>query len=154
MASLNSIEQTNLTANSDIESMSTTTKSVLESIDTAGGGKFSHAKYDFTGININGKSNMDLAITTYCNNVNKKIDELVTTGTTAGTFTGEYTAAIDEFLVAIKSSCQATVNGMLKFKKDLDSVVAAMQAKDKNLAQNVSDDASSISSLASNSESN
>lgn len=163
MASLGQIEQATLTANSDVSSITDSTRSTLGSIDTADmGQKMSYAhdaasdgwfrkgKFDFVGINMNGIDEMNLAIDKYCNDVNEILGQMVTTADPTGTFAGEYANAIKDFMTSIQNSCMYNVDALKAFKEDMNQVAAAMKAKDASVLGNISEDASSINSASSN----
>ncbi len=164
MATLGQVEQATLTANSDIESKTSTTAGTLSGLDTAGGASISQSQanagglfgfgssnYDFVGIaGATGVEEMTNAIKTYCDAVNAKLDEMVVTANPEGTFAGKYTAEINAFLKSIQDSCKSNVTELIKFQQDLNNVYAAMQRQDTNVAGSFADDTSSINANVTN----
>lgn len=154
MASLNDIKVAQLTAETSVESTTTTTQGVLSSLETDNGsilqnasvstGWWSSTSWDFVGINVNGLTEMCDAVDQYCNKVKTKLDEFDNQANTEGHFAGDYAAAVTEFMTSVKSSCIAQVNALLEFKKDLQAVVSTMEAKDTAVAGSVNAEASSI----------
>jgi len=164
MATLGQVEQATLTANSDVESKTSTTAGTLSGLDTAGGdamlqsqatpgilGGIGATAYDFVGIaGEAGINEMNAAIKAYCDAVNEKLDEMVVTANPEGTFAGHYTEEINGFLKAIQDSCKSNVTELMKFQKDMNNVYTAMQKQDTNVAGSFADDTSSINGNVAN----
>lgn len=165
MGTLGSIQQAELSANSDIMSATESKAGTLGSLDVMGermnsslsGGAqaidwaathiFGLETNDFVGIaGATGVENMKNAIDAYCNAVTSKIEQIVATANPEGTFAGQYANDINTFIKAIKDSCLSTVNNLKLFKKDLDEVYTAMTTHDTTVGESISTDASSINS--------
>ncbi len=166
MASLNEIKAAELTANSSVESKSSDIRATLDGLETSsgaslqsastGGGVFGFGatNMDFVGINENGLTEMCDAIDTYCKNVSDKLNEFDAQANTEGHFAGRYAESLRDFMISVKSSCIAQVEALKAFKVDAEAVVAAMSAKDVEVAGGISSEASSISSASGLNESN
>lgn len=85
-----------------------------------------------TGLEINKVAGMQTAIDNYVNGIQTALDPLNSADARAA-FGNQMNKAIEEFVVAVKGSCQALITNMLAFKEDLGKIKAAMEAKAQNV---------------------
>lgn len=151
MASLGEIEAVTLTGGTKTNDATSSVKGVIDSL----GESSLQQEFDFIGIaNETGVQNMKDAINKYCTNVTNKLGELVTTANPQGTFAGQYSEAVLTFVGAMKGSCMYIVDQLKSFETDLDTVYAAMKAKDTTVASGLTDQATSLNNTTGYSEAN
>lgn len=81
-----------------------------------------------TGLEINQVANMQKAIDTYVADIQSALSPLNASDATEA-FGNQMNKAIQEFVVAVKGSCEGIITNMNAFKKDLEEIKKAMQAK-------------------------
>lgn len=81
-----------------------------------------------TGLEINKVKNMQTAIDNYVNGIQTALAPLNKADARAA-FGNQMNKAIEDFVVAVKGSCEALITNMKAFKDDLSKIKAAMEAK-------------------------
>ena len=89
-----------------------------------------------TGLEINKVAGMQTAIDNYVNGIQTALAPLNESDATAA-FGNQMNKAIQEFVLAVKGSCEALITNMKSFKDDLSKIKQAMEAKAQNVNTSV-----------------
>ena len=81
-----------------------------------------------TGLEINKVAAMQSAIDNYVNGIQTALSPL-NSADAREAFGNQMNKAIEEFVMAVKGSCEAIITNMSSFKDDLGKIKAAMEAK-------------------------
>jgi hypothetical protein len=98
-----------------------------------------------TGLEINKVAGMQTAIDNYVAGIQSALAPLNKADARAA-FGNQMNKAIEEFVVAVKGSCEALITNMLAFKEDLGKIKAAMEAKAQNVNTAVNAKSSDLNS--------
>ena len=98
-----------------------------------------------TGLEINQVSNMQKAIDTYVGDIQSALAPLNASDATEA-FGNQMNKAIQEFVVAVKGSCEGIITNMNAFKKDLEEIKKAMQAKAQSVNTNINNVSNNLTS--------
>lgn len=101
-----------------------------------------------TGLEINQVTTMQRAIDTYVNGIQQALSPL-NAADARKAFGDQMDKSIENFVMAVKRSCEGVITNMNAFKKDLEEIKKAMQAK----AQTVNTRVNSISTNLNSSKS-
>jgi len=89
---------------------------------------------DVIGINANKIPEMQAAIKSYVNGVQKTLDDFAAECNTAIAFAGEHAAEIKNYIGAVSTACDNIVSNMLYFYDRLGSIKKAFEERDTKLS--------------------
>ena len=98
-----------------------------------------------TGLEINKVAGMQTAIDNYVNGIQQALAPLNKADARAA-FGNQMNKAIEDFVVAVKGSCEALITNMKGFKDDLSKVKAAMEAKAQNVNTSINSRSNDLNS--------
>lgn len=85
-----------------------------------------------TGLEINKVKGMQSAIDNYVNGIQQALAPLNKADARAA-FGNQMNKAIEDFVMAVKGSCESLITNMQAFKEDLGKIKTAMEAKAQNV---------------------
>ena len=98
-----------------------------------------------TGLEINKVSGMQTAIDNYVNGIQQALAPL-NKADAREAFGNQMNKAIEDFVVAVKGSCEALITNMKGFKDDLSKIKQAMEAKAQNVNTSVNSKSNDLNS--------